>query len=260
MKKGFTLIELLVTVSIISLLASVVAISLTGAKAHANDAARKATIRTIQTAVTSYKSDHAGKAPVPVISGTATYGTTVRDNDGTSNFHDTMKALVDGGYMGGYPQSSLGIFYYATAAEGDDEVVIGATLENAVTSTTGETGTCRPFSNSATIEAPKVVPPYQACVIPTGPGWDGESGIKGCGNYDSNGQLVIQKYFNTECQNGGDDDGDGKIDYDEGFYYKPYQADPGCGSPDDDGESPDPSPIPAYCSNNVANTDYCICM
>lgn len=56
--KGFTLIELLVVISIIGLLASVVLVSLNGARIKARDARRIADLKQITTALELYASDN----------------------------------------------------------------------------------------------------------------------------------------------------------------------------------------------------------
>lgn len=56
--KGFTLIELLVVIAIIGILASIVMVSLSGAKQKSRDAKRQADIKSIQLALSLYYSDN----------------------------------------------------------------------------------------------------------------------------------------------------------------------------------------------------------
>lgn len=57
-KKGFTLIELLVVIAIIGILASIMVVSLTGARSKANDAKRQSELNQLRTAMTLYYDDH----------------------------------------------------------------------------------------------------------------------------------------------------------------------------------------------------------
>lgn len=56
--KGFTLIELLVVIAIIGILASIVMVSLTGAKSKSRDAKRQADLKSIQLALSLYYNDN----------------------------------------------------------------------------------------------------------------------------------------------------------------------------------------------------------
>ncbi len=62
-QKGFTLIELLVVVSIIGLLASVVLVSLNGARTKARDAKRSADLNQFNKALELYAADNGGLYP-----------------------------------------------------------------------------------------------------------------------------------------------------------------------------------------------------
>lgn len=57
-ERGFTLIELLVVIAIIGLLASIVMVSLSGAKAKSRDSKRQADLKSIQLALALYYNDN----------------------------------------------------------------------------------------------------------------------------------------------------------------------------------------------------------
>ncbi|MBP7770824.1 MAG: prepilin-type N-terminal cleavage/methylation domain-containing protein [Candidatus Pacebacteria bacterium] len=69
--KGFTLIELLVVIAIIGILASIVMVSLSGAKEKSRDARRQADIKSIQLALSLYYSDN-GMYPRNIYAGAGT--------------------------------------------------------------------------------------------------------------------------------------------------------------------------------------------
>lgn len=63
MRRGFTLIELLVVIAIIGILASVIFVSLSSARAKGRDANRLATLHQMQNALELYANDHNGLYP-----------------------------------------------------------------------------------------------------------------------------------------------------------------------------------------------------
>jgi type II secretion system protein G len=95
--KGFTLIELLVVISIIGLLAGMVLVSMSGARAKARDSRRKQDIRSIRMALELY---YANNEKYPQ-AGACSYGTNcyVYSTDG-SNW---IPALVNGGFLPAMP-------------------------------------------------------------------------------------------------------------------------------------------------------------
>lgn len=95
MKRGFTLIELLVVIAIIGILASIISVSLTSARAKGRDAKRVADLRTIQLSLEEYYSD-TGNYPTTLGALAPTYISTIpkdpKDNT-TSYFYSAYNSV-----------------------------------------------------------------------------------------------------------------------------------------------------------------------
>ena len=114
--KGFTLIELLVVIAIIGVLATIIIVFVNNARGRARDAKRKAELRQIQTAITSYYLDH-GDYPVGE-DDTGPAGQGIDDSTWSvlGNSHLFIHQLADEGYFGNTPGepggSPLGRYLY----------------------------------------------------------------------------------------------------------------------------------------------------
>ncbi|HEY0516738.1 MAG TPA: prepilin-type N-terminal cleavage/methylation domain-containing protein [Solirubrobacteraceae bacterium] len=92
---GFTLIELLVVILIIGILAAIALPSFLSQKGKANDAAAKSQVRTAQTAIETYATDHNGSYENATLATLQEYEPTLKD---VSSAKLTVAAASSNGY------------------------------------------------------------------------------------------------------------------------------------------------------------------
>ncbi len=135
-KSGFTLIELLVVISIIGLLASVVLVSLNGARAKARDARRLSDMKQIMTALELYY-DKNGYLPI-----TSSYGENNSGGWDYSSQGDFLTFLRTSGFLSTAPKdpvnNGVGDVYYGGTGfayayycySGENSISLGSKMEN----------------------------------------------------------------------------------------------------------------------------------
>ncbi len=139
---GFTLIELLVVIAIIGVLASVVMVSLNGARERSRDAVRQGELRQLQTAFNSYFLQN-GRYPPNLLS-----GQDIRSD--SAQWTATIQLLVDAGFINGIPRGPNGndYRYYDYGRGSVPGAMIVTVLESGEATTEAASGTCRPFTNN----------------------------------------------------------------------------------------------------------------
>ena len=106
-QRGFTLIELLIVIAIIGVLAGVLLVALSNAKAKARDASRQADMHQLANALQFYYADYGDYPPNPV-----SYRSCFWDPN-YSGFYspNCLIELVNGGYMNSLPNTLFSTDY-----------------------------------------------------------------------------------------------------------------------------------------------------
>jgi len=134
-KKGFTLIELLVVIAIIGILASIVLVSLGGARSKARDAQRQSDIRQIVTAQEMYyDTGYFVTSAGPAVPNIGTYLDAPTDPQGATNPYVWLNNTA-------CDPIAQAFCVYATLENGDNPVFAASEKgTKALASTTGMTG------------------------------------------------------------------------------------------------------------------------
>ncbi len=137
---GFTLIELLVVIAIIGVLASIIFVSLNGARAKARDAIKISDFRQISMALTLFY-DANGRMP-------NNYNPCCGACEGQSYYNQSMGELVSAGYLPAIPKSPGGgvYCYYNYGGNNPIGAIMVTSLEMVPDTTTGVLSSCRPWA------------------------------------------------------------------------------------------------------------------
>ncbi len=142
MKRGFTLIELLVVVAIIGMLSTIVMVSLNTARKKARDSEVRTELAQIRTAIQLYYTQYGSMPP-------NTY-----PGNYCSNQANFLQSVVTAGFLPSNPTSPNNstypyCYYDYGAGSAPGAIVTGWIESNNPPSTSGYTGTCRPWNAGA---------------------------------------------------------------------------------------------------------------
>jgi len=159
-KKGFTLIELLIVSTIILILASVVLVNMTSARAKARDSARASNLKELQTAIDLYFENNY-HYPEKTAAGDSYIS--LCNEAGMATVMPSLGVSLQS-YLPSMPQEKLaehtGYAYCPDLASGSQEYAIGADMENTGAYPSQFTGTF--FTNTGGLD--------MGCNIATNPG------------------------------------------------------------------------------------------
>jgi type IV pilus assembly protein PilA len=115
-EKGFTLIELLVVILIIGILAAIAIPSFLNQRGKASDAGAKSQVKTMQTAIETYATDHNGDYSGATLAALQAIEPSLKDTSGATPVDPT--GLSSTGYTLKSTAATTGDAFYITSASG----------------------------------------------------------------------------------------------------------------------------------------------